>query len=119
MPKINKTQFGSITIDNIRYKQVLIVGNNVIPRKEKELRKEFDTTHFISNDEKELLVSNNPEIVIIGTGTADALSTFPEFDSEITSNGIKLIKERTPKAIKIYNKLSKNHSVNALIHTTC
>lgn len=120
MPNINETKFGSITVDNKKYKQVLIIDKKVIERNDKKLHDEFGTTHYICNDEKKLLLSQNPEVIIIGTGVSGALKTFPEFDLEINKLGIKLIKERTLSAIKKYNKLSKTgKKVNALIHTTC
>jgi len=97
----------------------LIIDNKVIPRDEEKLRAEFDTTHYISKNEEKMLLSKNPEIIIIGTGVSGALKTFPEFETKIKKAGIKLIKARTPIAKNKFNELNKNKRVNALIHTTC
>lgn len=119
MPKIDSTKFGSITINGIKYSQILIIGNKVIQRDEKALREEFGTTHYISEKEQKKLLSKNPEIIIIGTGTQGVLKTFPEFDKIIKKLRIELIKLKTAQAIKKYNKLREVKRINALIHTTC
>ncbi|MFA5880534.1 MAG: MTH938/NDUFAF3 family protein, partial [Candidatus Margulisiibacteriota bacterium] len=82
--------------------------------------KEFGTTHLISKEEENKLISENPEIILIGIGMTGALETFPEFDEKIKSLKIKLVKQRSKQAVKTYEKLiSENKKVNALIHTTC
>ena len=119
MPKIDSTKFGSITINGIKYSQILIIGNEVIQRDEKALREEFGTTHYISEKEQKKLLSKNPEIIIIGTGAQGVLKTFPEFDKKIAEKGIKLIKLKTLLAAEKYNQISEQKRVNTLIHTTC
>jgi len=44
MPKINSTEFGSITIDDIEYSQVLIVGEKVLEREYNKLKELFGTS---------------------------------------------------------------------------
>ncbi len=119
MKRIDDIKFGSITIDGKKYTQVLIIDGKVEQRDEKALRKEFGTTHHLSKYEQKQLLSNNPKIILIGTGMSGALKLFPEFIENIKSKKIKLIQERSKKAVKLYGSLSKTQRINALIHTTC
>jgi len=122
MPHINSTQFGEIVIDNKKYHQVLIVGDRVEERGWEKLKKLFDTSHKIGEWEVEKLLSNNPEIIIIGTGQDGAMASEEPAASlrKQAGENIEIIIEPTPKAIEIYNEQVKlGEKVNALIHTTC
>ncbi|MDP2940145.1 MAG: MTH938/NDUFAF3 family protein [Candidatus Omnitrophota bacterium] len=117
---INSTQFGEIIIDNKKYYQVLIIGDKIEERDYKKLKELFGTSHEIGNWEIEALISNNPEIIIIGTGQNGAMEVDEKTIKKFQDKGIETIIATTPKIIEIYNdqvKLGKR--VNALIHTTC
>ncbi len=128
---INSTQFGEIVIDDKKYHQVLIVGDAVEERDYKKLEELFGSSHEIGDWEIEKLLSNNPEIIIIGTGQTGAMARPPRLAGSHGGQGstirnlfknknVEIIIAETPKAISIYNdqiKLGKR--VNALIHTTC
>lgn len=120
MAHINSTQFGEVIIDNKRYNQVLIIGDSVKERNHKKLKELFNTSHKIGEWEIEELLSNNPEIIIIGTGQNGAMEVDAKTIKKFQDKSIKTTIAGTPKAIEIYNdqvKLGKQ--VNALIHTTC
>jgi len=114
---INSTQFGEIIIDNKKYHQVLIIGDLIEERDYEKLQELFKTSHKIGGWEVERLLSNNPEIIIIGTGQDGAM----EVDKNLFKDkDIELIIAETPKAIEIYNEQVKlGKKVNALMHTTC
>ena len=118
MPKINSTEFGSIAIDNIKYSQVLIIGEKVIERDYDKLKELFGTSHKIGAWELDQLFSDKPEAILVGTGQDGALVVDEEIVRQIKEKGIELIVEKTPKIIDIYNHLV-NKKVNCLIHTTC
>ena len=120
MPHINSTEFGEITIDNKKYGQVLIVGNSVIERDYEKLEKLFGTTHKIGDWERDELLKENPEIIVIGTGQSSVMSVDGELADGWTKKGIELVAVSTSEAIEIYNtKVKEGRRVNALIHTTC
>lgn len=120
MPQINSYSFGEIIIDNKQYHQVLIIGEEVEERDWERLEKEFGTTHRIGEWEKEKLLSNNPEVIIIGTGHQGVLKIDPSLIDLLRKKGIEFFIALTPKAIDIYNqKIKEKRKVNALIHTTC
>ena len=119
MPHINSVEFGSITVDNIKYDQILIVGNDVTERDHNKLKKTFGTCHMIGDWELEELLTENPEIIIIGTGHSGTFTVEENFVKEINKKGIELIIEKTPQAINSHNKkILEGKKVNALILTT-
>ena len=120
MPRIDSTQFGEITIDKKKYHQVLIMGDKIEERDYKKLKELFSTSHKIGDWEIEALMSNNPEIIIIGTGQTGAMTLDKETIKKLQISGAQVISDITPKAIETYNKQIKlGKRVNALIHTTC
>lgn len=120
MPKIDKLSWAKIKVDGKDYHQVLLVGDKVIPRDVNKLNKLFGTTHGIGNWEKEELLSNKPEIIIIGNGWSGVLKVEEEFKEKCKKAGIDLRILLTQSAVAEYNRLiEKKKKVNALIHTTC
>jgi len=49
MPYINSTSFGKITINDIEYIQVLIIGDKVLEREYAKLKETFGTSHRIGD----------------------------------------------------------------------
>lgn len=120
MPKINSTEFGSITVDNVVYNQVLIIGSKVVEREYEKLKSLFGTSHRIGEWELDSLLKEDPEIIIIGTGQDGMLMVDVKVIDTINEKNIELVIEKTPKAIDIYNQeIAKGKKVNAIIHTTC
>jgi len=120
MPLINSTQFGEITIDKKRYHQVLIIGKTVKERDSEKLHELFNTSHKIGGWEIDDLLSNNPKIIIIGTGENGAMEVDEDLAKKLRATVSELIIAETPQAMEIYNTRVKSEKhINALIHTTC
>jgi hypothetical protein len=120
MLHIDSTQFGEVVIDDKKYHQALIIGDKIEERDYKKLKELFDTAHKIGDWEIEALISNNPEIIIIGTGQNGAMSVDEDSAKKLKAKSSELIIAETPQAIEIYNEQVKlGKKVNALIHTTC
>ncbi|MCX6730021.1 MAG: MTH938/NDUFAF3 family protein [Candidatus Portnoybacteria bacterium] len=116
MPHIDSTKFGEIIIDDIKYHQVLIIGDKVEERDTDKLKELFDTSHIIGDWEVQELLKENPQI----TGQNGAMEVDENFSNEINKKGIEVIIAKTPEAIEAYNEKTRNRKrVNALIHTTC
>jgi hypothetical protein len=49
MPYFNSTSFGEITINDIGYIQVLIIGDKVLEREYTKLKETFGTSHRIGD----------------------------------------------------------------------
>lgn len=120
MPTINSCEFGAITIDGKKYSQVLIIGDRVEERDAKKLHELFNTTHRVGEWETAKLLSDSPDVVLIGTGQEGVLEVDEGVSLKLEDAVPRLIIQPTPQAIKTYNDLVKeNKVVNALIHTTC
>lgn len=120
MPKIDKLSWAKIKVDGKDYHQVLLVGDEVIPRDVNKLESLFGTTHQIGDWEKEKLLSNQPEIIVIGNGWNGVLKVDEEFKAKCAKAGVALRILLTQPAVAEYNRLiEKGRKVNALIHTTC
>lgn len=120
MVYIGSTKFGSVTINNKKYGQVLIIGGQIEERDEKQLYKLFGTTHQIGEWEVGKLLSTKPEVIIIGNGQSGVLKVNDKIKQKFLGLGIELKILLTKEAIKEFNKINQTgRKVNALIHTTC
>lgn len=120
MPKINKVSWAKVKVDNQTYHQVIIIGDQVLEREKGKLDSLFGTTHEIGDWEQALLLSQEPEIVLIANGWNGVLKVKEAFKKKVTELGVELRVILTPKVVKEYNRLVKEgKKVNVLIHTTC
>ncbi len=123
MVKVEKTGFGYIVIDGRRFDyDVVVRANGTVEARKKELSSKYK--RFIGHtplgpEEATDLVKDKPEIVIIGTGQYGMLPIHEEAEKILRESGAKIVKLKTPDAIKEYNKQSSRHKVTALFHVTC
>jgi hypothetical protein len=62
----------------------------------------------------------NPDILVVGTGDAGNVCISHHVAAKAKTRGIRLISEKTPKAVKIFNYLLSNRiSVSGAFHLTC
>ena len=120
MPKIDRVEWGSVWVDGKKYHQVLIVAGKVLERDGDTLRGLFGTTHRIGKWEQNLLLSKNPEVILIANGWDGVLKVKEDFKKKIEKMKAELKIILTGRAGKEYQRLVKEgRRVNALIHTTC
>lgn len=120
MPKIDKVKWGNAWVDGQKYHQALIIGGKVISREVDKLKQEHGTDHLVADWEQKMLLSENPEVILVAHGWSGVLKVGEEFRNEVKSRKIELKIVPTPKVVKEYNRLVKEGKrVNALIHTTC
>jgi hypothetical protein len=116
----DSSSFGEVVINGRSYGDVLVVGEKVEERDDPRLELELGTDHLIGDWEVERLLSNQPETVIIGSGTGGSLRVLPGVREKFKKAKVELIILTTPQAIEECNSLVKmGHKVNALIHATC
>jgi hypothetical protein len=113
MIKIDSTSFGQVVINGQSFGDVLIVGGEIKPRRR------IGSSHRIGLSEVEALLSQAPDVILIGTGQSGVLKVDSISKQRITASGAELIILPTPAAINKFNELVKTKRVNALIHTTC
>lgn len=120
MVKIEKVSWARVKIDGQNFWQVLIVGERIIPREVERVKKEYGTDHVVADWEQKLLLSGNPEVILIASGWSGVLKVNEKFKNQISKLGIELRVVLTPRVGKEYNRLiEEGKRVNALIHTTC
>ncbi|MBI5465206.1 hypothetical protein HY946_01195 [Candidatus Gottesmanbacteria bacterium] len=120
MVNFEKTWFGGVRINGQDWHDVIVVGEEIEERDDRRLHQVFGRAHWIGDWEVEKLLSNNPEIVIIGNGTGGLLEVTPEVQEKFKKAGVELKILLTPEATSEFNKLySEGKKINALIHTTC
>ena len=118
-PKIEKTTFGSITIDDNKYEHdVLIRLNGKVEKRKKKLSKEvFGTSHVISLAEAEYVFEQGAEKIIIGTGQSGMVKLSEEAAKFFKQQGCQAVLLPTPEALHEWNK-AKGATIG-LFHVTC
>jgi hypothetical protein len=117
--KIDKTEFGSITVAGKTYEHDVVIrlSDKVVKRKKKLSKRLYGTSHTISEDEARFVFEKGCKELILGTGQYGNAALSPEAAAFLKKKGCKVTAKRTPKAIKIYN-LTRKPKVG-LFHVTC
>ena len=118
-PKIDKTKFGSITIEGEKYENdVLIRLNGKVKKRRKKLSKEiFGTSHIISLAEAEYVYEDGAENIIIGTGQSGMVKLSDEAAEFFHRKECRPVLFPTPEAIHVWNEIKG--SAIGLFHITC
>jgi hypothetical protein len=114
-----KSEFGWIEIDKVRYDHdVIIHTDGSVTRRSKKKSKALKSSYGhtpLSGQELELLATENPEIVYIGTGQYGDLPLTPDADLMLRKFDTKI--QPTPEIIDLLEK--EQRSFIAIIHVTC
>lgn len=87
----------------------------------------FKERHKIGIEEVKRAIDQKPDTIVIGTGESGLAEVTPEAQKEIEKNGIKLIIDKTEKAVKTFNVIKEDskeeegfeEKVIGLFHLTC
>jgi hypothetical protein len=118
-PEINKTSFGSITIDGITYDHDIIIRKNgdIEKRKKKLSKAIYGTSHTVSLDEMKFVYEEGIEGIIVGTGQYGVLKLSEEAVNLLSNRKCPLHMFPTPEAINHWN--GQEGSYIGLFHVTC
>ncbi len=118
-PKIDRTQFGSITIDGSVFEHDLILrlGGKVSKRKKKLSKRVYGTSHTISLDEAKYVYEKGAERLIVGAGQHGNVRLSDEAAAYFERKGCEVELEPTPTAIRTWNHATG--AVIGLFHVTC
>lgn len=118
-PEINKTSFGSITINQEIYDYDIIItlAGEVKKRKKKLSKAIYGTSHTISKDEAKYVYEEGAEVLIIGSGQYGAVELSEEAADYFKKKKCRINLLPTPKAINEWNRASGK--VIGLFHITC
>jgi hypothetical protein len=115
MVKINSTKFGSITIDGRVYDRD---DNYIVSWDGKIIGLHTAERHLFGKAELEIILKNNPEVIVIGTGDSGLLRVSEEVRSICQQKGIELMEIISREAIIKFNE-NLDKRVVAFIHVTC
>ncbi|MEK7737808.1 MAG: MTH938/NDUFAF3 family protein [Pseudomonadota bacterium] len=118
-PRIDSTEFGSITIDGKRIEHdVLIRLSGEVEKRKKKLSKAvYGTSHIVSLAEAEYLYEKRTEGLIVGAGQNGMVELSDEAAEYFRKKQVAVDLLPTPDAIAHWNKA--HGSVIGLFHVTC
>jgi hypothetical protein len=117
--EIERTTFGTITIDGKIYEHDVIVrlSGEVERRKKKLSKKYYGTSHVLSKEEAKFVFENGCQQLILGTGQMGNVHLSPEAEAYFAKKGCTVLLQPTPRAIHTFNN---SHAKKiGLFHVTC
>ncbi|MBA7507357.1 hypothetical protein ES706_06076 [subsurface metagenome] len=111
---IDSYQFGLIVINGKKYtSDVIIFPDSVTDNWWRR------TGHQLCLDDIAEVLTENPEVLLVGTGASGLVKVLPEVRQVVDARGIELIVEATDKACHTYNQLCRSRRAVAALHLTC
>jgi hypothetical protein len=111
---INSYHFGLIVVNGQKYTSDIIIFPDRI--RDNWRRK---SSHKLRVEDIAEVITENPEVLIVGTGAFGVMKVLPEVVPVVEPKGIKLITEATDKACNTYNQICHSQRVVAALHITC
>ena len=118
-PRIDRTQFGSVTIDGAVFTHDVIIrlGGQVEKRKKKLSKAVYGTSHTISLAEAEHLYQDGAERLLIGAGQHGRVALSQEAAAYLERHRCQVELLPTPEVIPVWNQAEG--AVIAILHVTC
>ena len=114
MNRIDSYQFGQIVIDGEKYSSDVIIFPDRIQGTWRRSK-----SHELALEDITGAITENPEVLLVGTGDSGLMRVLPEVQREVEARNIQLIVQPTSEACDIYNQLSHLQRVVAALHLTC
>lgn len=113
-PQIESYRFGRLIVDGQAHtKDVIILPDRVIAgwwRQE---------GHSLLPADLEAVFDDQPDLLIVGQGTASRMQITDAARQALQAAGIELIAQSTKQACETYNELRTQRHVVAALHLTC
>ena len=118
-PRIEGTDFGSITIAHEDYEHDVIIrlSGEVEKRKKKLSKATYGTSHIVSLAEAQYVYETGAQCLIVGTGQGGNVTLSDEAANYFQQAQCEVQLLPTPKAIRAWNKVEG--AVIGLFHVTC
>jgi hypothetical protein len=118
-PKIDRTAFGSITIDGQPFDRDVIIrlDGQVKKRKKKLSKSVYGTSHVISLDEAKYVYEKGAERLIVGSGQYSYVELSEDATAYFEYQECQVELLPTPEAIQAWNEAEG--AVIGLFHVTC
>jgi hypothetical protein len=118
-PRIDRSRFGSITIEGITYRHdVIIRPDGQVEERKKELSKAiYGSSHTISLEEARHIHTRGGALLIIGAGKFGRVRLSQEAAAYFIQEGCEVRLFPTSQAIRIWNE-SEGQAIG-LFHVSC
>lgn len=118
-PHIDRTMFGSITIEGeqIEWDVLIRLGGRVKKRKKKLSKAVYGTSHTISQAEAEHIYEKGAERLIVGAGQYGLVTLSDEAAAYLREKGCQVDLMPMKSAIQAWNQAEG--AVIGLFHVTC
>ena len=112
---IEQYSFGNIVINSVKYtNDMKIVLGKVVPEWWRK------RGHSVDVDDIQDILKSGPDIVVIGKGSPGLMKATRALREFLKDQNIKLIEEKTAKAVETFNRLFKeDQNIAAGFHLTC
>jgi hypothetical protein len=75
--------------------------------------------HLLNVEDLKDILSEDLEVLVVGTGSSGAMSVHEEVREYLESLGVKLVVQQTGSACETYNRLLGKKKVALALHLTC
>jgi hypothetical protein len=118
-PRINRTTFGSITVEGETFEHDVIIrlDGQVKKRKKKLSKAIYGTSHVVSLDEAKHVYEEGAERLVVGTGQGGLVELSDEAADFFRRKNCQVKLLPTPEAIRVWNEAQG--AVIGLFHVTC
>ncbi len=118
-PHMDRTEFGWIEIDGLRYKHdVLVRRDGTVEKRKKKLSKRvYGTSHTISLDEARYVYEDGATALIVGSGQSNMVQLSEKAAEYFQQRDVDVRVLPTPEAIAAWNHAPKESI--GLFHVTC
>ena len=118
-PHIQRSEFGSITVDDEVYDHDIVIRltGKVKKRKKKLSKRQYGTSHTVSLDEAKQLFEEGSQRLIIGSGQHDCVRLSEEAEGYFKEKGCSVELHPTPEAIRAWNR-AQGKAIG-MFHVTC
>jgi hypothetical protein len=116
---IDRSEFGSITIDGKTYAHDVLIrlSGKVRKRKKKLSKREYGTSHILSKAEAKAVFEQGCDLLIVGSGQEGNVRLSKEAAAYFDKKGCKVLLQPTQQAIRSFNRSGER--TIALMHVTC
>ncbi len=118
-PKIDHTEFGSITVAGETFDHDILIGlDGQVKKRKKKLSKEvYGTSHIVSIAEAEAIYEQGAASLIVGCGQSGVLGLSEEAKEFFKHNQCQVVTLPTPQATAAWNIAEGR--VIGMFHVTC
>jgi hypothetical protein len=118
-PRIDRTRFGSVTVDGTVYEHDVLIrlGGKIEKRKKKLSKAVYGTSHTISLAEAKHVYQNGAVRLLIGAGQYGTVALSEEAAAYFRRHGCQVDLLPTPEVIPVWNRAEG--AVIGLLHVTC